>query len=48
LRGRTKPLSCAIVPVGVITNLSIWFAVHVVFTRVACRDVGPLRLIVPD
>ena len=34
--------------VGVIANLSIWFAVHVVFTRVASRDVGPLRLIVPD
>src|SRR5690606_2048961 len=28
--------------------LSIWFAVHVVFSRVASRDVGPLRLIVPD
>jgi chromate transporter len=34
--------------VGVIANLSIWFAVHVVFTRVGSRDVGPLRLIVPD
>jgi chromate transporter len=34
--------------VGVIANLSIWFAVHVVFTRVETRDIGPLRLIVPD
>jgi chromate transporter len=34
--------------VGVIANLSIWFAVHVVFAVVSSRDVGPLKLIVPD
>ena len=34
--------------VGVIANLSIWFAVHVVFETVATRRVGPLKPIVPD
>lgn len=34
--------------VGVIANLSVWFALHVVFTRVAERQLGVLRLLVPD
>jgi chromate transporter len=34
--------------VGVIANLSVWFALHVVFARVAEAHVGPLRLLVPD
>ncbi|HET6321683.1 MAG TPA: chromate efflux transporter [Hyphomicrobium sp.] len=34
--------------VGVIANLSVWFALHVIFTRVAVREAGPLRLHVPD
>lgn len=34
--------------VGVVANLSIWFAAHVLFTDVAERHVGPLRLLVPD
>jgi len=34
--------------VGVIANLSIWFAVHVVFETVATRRAGPLKVIVPD
>jgi chromate transporter len=34
--------------VGVILNLAIWFAVHVVFAKVETRDIGPLRLQVPD
>ena len=34
--------------VGVILNLAIWFALHVVFGTVNEQSVGPLRLYVPD
>ena len=34
--------------VGVILNLAIWFALHVLFSRVAQAHYGPLRLDVPD
>lgn len=34
--------------VGVIANLSLWFALHVVFAHVDERQAGPLRLYVPD
>ncbi|MEO8420556.1 MAG: chromate efflux transporter [Hyphomicrobium sp.] len=34
--------------VGVIANLSLWFALHVLFARVDERFIGPLRLFVPD
>jgi chromate transporter len=34
--------------VGVISNLSIWFAAHTLFGVVDERHVGPLRLLVPD
>ncbi len=34
--------------VGVIANLSLWFALHVLFARVDVRHLGPLRLFVPD
>jgi chromate transporter len=34
--------------VGVILNLSIWFALHTLFAQVAERHYGPLRLLVPD
>jgi chromate transporter len=34
--------------VGVIANLSLWFALHVLFARIDERHVGPLRLYVPD
>ncbi|MEI9902477.1 MAG: chromate efflux transporter [Hyphomicrobium sp.] len=34
--------------VGVIANLSLWFALHVVFRHVGESHVGPLRLFVPD
>jgi chromate transporter len=34
--------------VGVIANLSLWFALHVLFARVDERHLGPLRLFVPD
>jgi chromate transporter len=34
--------------VGVIANLSAWFALHVLFARIDERHIGPLRLYVPD
>jgi chromate transporter len=34
--------------VGVILNLTVWFALHVVFGTVAERTAGPLRLHVPE
>ncbi len=34
--------------VGVIANLSLWFALHVLFTRVDEVHFGPMRLFVPD
>ena len=34
--------------VGVILNLSIWFALHTIFAQVAERRYGPVRLLVPD
>ena len=34
--------------VGVIANLALWFALHVLFARVTVSTVGPLRLQVPD
>jgi chromate transporter len=34
--------------VGVILNLAVWFALHVLFGTVRVHDVGPLRLQVPE
>ena len=34
--------------VGVIGNLSAWFALHVIFAEVGARSFGPLRLHVPE
>jgi chromate transporter len=34
--------------VGVILNLSLWFAIHVVFSTVHERHVGPIRLFVTE
>ena len=34
--------------VGVIANLSVWFALHVLFARIDERHMGPMRLFVPD
>jgi chromate transporter len=52
LRGR-KSLNAALstvtaAVVGVILNLSIWFALHTLFGRVEEQQIGPLRLLVPD
>ncbi|MGY9046384.1 MAG: chromate transporter, partial [Rhodobacterales bacterium] len=34
--------------VGVILNLSLWFALHVVFARVTQQHLGPMSLPLPD
>ncbi|MFN3845378.1 MAG: chromate efflux transporter [Paracoccaceae bacterium] len=34
--------------VGVIANLSLWFALHLLFRTTAINSIGPLRLIIPD
>jgi len=34
--------------VGVILNLAIWFALHVVFKQVVPHHWGPLRVLVPS
>ena len=34
--------------VGVIANLSLWFAAHVLFSKVATTTYGPLHLLTPD
>jgi chromate transporter len=46
LKGGLATLTAAIV--GVIGNLSLWFALHVLFGRVALWQAGPLHLQVPD
>jgi chromate transporter len=52
LRGR-KALNAALstvtaAVVGVVLNLSIWFALHTLFGTVAEQHIGPLRLLAPD
>jgi chromate transporter len=34
--------------VGAVLNLSLWFALHVLFAQVETRHAGPARLLVPD
>jgi chromate transporter len=34
--------------VGVILNLTVWFGLHVLFTKVHQAEMGPLSLLVPD
>jgi chromate transporter len=46
LKGGLAALTAAVV--GVIANLSVWFALHVLFARVDTVDVGPMRLSLPD
>jgi len=46
LAGALTAITAAVV--GVILNLSVWFAIHVVFQRVSEPYFGPFRLIVPD
>ncbi|HEV7232965.1 MAG TPA: chromate efflux transporter [Sphingorhabdus sp.] len=46
LKGGLATLTAAVV--GVIANLSAWFALHVLFARVGERQYGPIRLYWPD
>ena len=46
LAGALRGVTAAVV--GVILNLSLWFALHVIFARVEDRWYGPLRLWTPD
>jgi len=46
LRGALKAITAAVV--GVILNLSIWFALHVVFADVSRYRLGPITLWRPD
>ena len=46
LKGGLSTLTAAIV--GVIANLSVWFALHAIFTRVGERSFDALRLYWPD
>ncbi len=46
LKGALKAITAAVV--GVILNLSIWFALHVLFTSVSRQQLGPVTLWRPD
>jgi chromate transporter len=46
LKGGLATLTAAVV--GVIANLTVWFALHVLFTRIGERQYGSLRLYWPD
>jgi chromate transporter len=46
LKGGLATLTAAVV--GVIANLSVWFALHVLFAGVGERQYGPLRIYWPD
>ncbi len=46
LSGALAAITAAVV--GVIANLSLWFALHVMFDRIDTVQAGPLRLFVPD
>ena len=46
LRGALTAITAAVV--GVILNLSIWFALHVFFDEVTREQFGPLVLWIPD
>ena len=46
LAGALRGVTAAVV--GVILNLSLWFALHVIFKNVTATDYGPLRLWAPE
>lgn len=46
LSGALAAITAAVV--GVIANLSLWFAAHVLFSKVATTTYGPLYLLTPD
>jgi len=46
LQGGLAALTAAVV--GVVANVALWFALHVLFSRVEVREIGVLRLALPD
>ncbi len=46
LSGALSAISAAVA--GVILNLALWFALHILFARVSRLEAGPLSLPVPD
>jgi chromate transporter len=46
LSGALAAITAAVV--GVIANLSVWFALHVLFARVGESAIGPARFLLPD
>ncbi len=46
LSGALGAITAAVV--GVIANLSLWFALHVLFSTVSIETFGPIRFILPD
>ncbi len=46
LRGALSGITAAVV--GVILNLALWFALHVLFREVALTEAGPFTLWIPD
>ncbi len=46
LRSALTGITAAVV--GVILNLSVWFAIHVLFKSIADARIGPLHVLVPD
>ena len=46
LKGGLATLTAAVV--GVIANLTVWFALHVLFAQIGERQYGPIRLYWPD
>jgi chromate transporter len=46
LRSALSAITGAVV--GVVLNLSVWFGLHVLFARVDERQLGPVRLLVPE
>lgn len=46
LQGGLTALAAAVA--GVIANVALWFALHVLFSRVEVREIGALRLALPD
>ena len=46
LKGGLATLTAAVV--GVIANLTAWFGLHVLYSRITEQQYGPLRLFVPD
>ena len=46
LQGGLTALTAAVV--GVIANVALWFALHVLFANVSVREIGPMSVIVPE